>query len=815
LRTAFADEPRHLDVRWAHDEHDLNMRNSRFRDAVAQLAAPVHGVARDELESEDIRLHKRARRLARTGVSALAILVVIAIAFGGYAIVQRNRANTDATAARRAATIARNEARVSDANRLAIESENLEAPNLPRSLLLAVEARRLDDTPETRSALLAAVQDSPHLVATLPGFGSQIGGMALTPDGHTIVIGGFDGKIRLVDLATRRLVRTWTTGTHSRILTVSISPNGKTVATTDIGGTGHFYDLRTGRPDAPTLRDPGGHQLDAAGFSPDGTRFFASSHLYNLSAWMVNTGHRIPVGGSNLAGSPALSNQDRSLPAFTADGDALIEPTTPIAHDNLVTGATTYEHTDMTVPPRAVAVNPTGSAAAMISPTTVEVIDPNSGRLLTPRISVTGAWGGAFSPDGKVLAITQQDGDIAVFNAETGARDAGDLVGHSNSANSLAFTPDGQTLVSASADEVAIWDLTRAQSISTRIGSVGGGAAAGQSGGYGLAVTPDGKSVLVGADTGVDVMSTRTPGTNRRLVAHTPGGLGTTGVAIDPAGRDVLTGGDDGDLVLSEVSTGKLLDPPMPLVRPAPGDGVGPTDGTWGTAISPSGRFGAVGTGLGTVVIVDLKRWRVARTIHAHTPGFVIGVAFNPQGDLIASDGVDGLSVNDVTTGRQRYAIRRSGTLNLGVAFSPDGTQLAVGFGDGTAQLLNARTGIPQGPPLDFNRGLVGGIAYSPDGNTIAFGQNDGTIFLVDAHSGQTLGAPLTGHTQLVVGVAFTPDGQHLASTGYDGTVRLWNLDTAPLVARACTMAGRNLTPAEWAQYLPGRPYHATCPTAA
>ena len=27
----------------------------------------------------------------------------------------------------------------------------------------------------------------------------------------------------------------------------------------------------------------------------------------------------------------------------------------------------------------------------------------------------------------------------------------------------------------------------------------------------------------------------------------------------------------------------------------------------------------------------------------------------------------------------------------------------------------------------------------------------------------------------------------------------------------ACDIAGRNLTRAEWAQYLPGEPYHATC----
>ena len=66
---AFTEEPRHLDLRWAHDETDLDLRNSGFRSAVADLAAPMHGIAKDELEGEDIRQHRRARRLARGGVA--------------------------------------------------------------------------------------------------------------------------------------------------------------------------------------------------------------------------------------------------------------------------------------------------------------------------------------------------------------------------------------------------------------------------------------------------------------------------------------------------------------------------------------------------------------------------------------------------------------------------------------------------------------------------------------------------------------------------------------------------------------------------
>ncbi len=68
------------------------MRNSQFRSAVADLAAPMHGVAKDELEGEDIRQHRRARRLARGGVAALALLLVVSLITSVFAVSQRNTA---------------------------------------------------------------------------------------------------------------------------------------------------------------------------------------------------------------------------------------------------------------------------------------------------------------------------------------------------------------------------------------------------------------------------------------------------------------------------------------------------------------------------------------------------------------------------------------------------------------------------------------------------------------------------------------------------------------------------------------------------
>ncbi len=199
----------------------------------------------------------------------------------------------------------------------------------------------------------------------------------------------------------------------------------------------------------------------------------------------------------------------------------------------------------------------------------------------------------------------------------------------------------------------------------------------------------------------------------------------------------------------------------------------------------PDGTILASGSQDDPVVrLWDTRTGRELAQLRGHDD-WIRSLAFSADGRLLASGSADRTArIWDMTTNRALVTLRGHTDLLGNVAFSPDGQRLASASRDGTARLWDVATGrqiddfrftAPVEPQSQTPFWLTG-IAFSPDGRQIAVGSIDGNVYLLDAATGN-LQRTLRGHDGWVVirGLAYSPDGRLLASASLDGSVRLWN----------------------------------------
>ncbi|HEY3833159.1 MAG TPA: TIR domain-containing protein [Acidimicrobiia bacterium] len=797
LRQTFAEEPRHLDLRWARDDTDLDLNHPRFRDAIADLAAPMHGVSKDDIEGEDVRQHRHARRLARGAVSALALLLVMALAFGAIAISQRSQAVDQRDRADQ-------QARLADARRLASLATSGASNDLARSALLAIEGNRLVNDSETRGAILSVAEDAAPVREIIHGSWDAA---ALSPDGRTVATVGSQG-ISLIDLRTERLRLIDREG-FDDVRSVSFSPNGEFLA---LGRTDavDIRDARTGAQVRPMLliRGAGAQRTFVAHvhFSTDGSLVAAIDNFGNGGVWSVADGAQLaPIdvdyfgnGSSNVVFSP----DGRSL-AVTDVGDGLVGavinaqsfPAHHLVRRYPSTANTEFGDFD-------VAFSPDGTRLASATNTgTILFRTTATGAIVGPAIaSRSGAVSElAFSPDGRSIAGTATDGTVSVWDAHSGQLLDDALPGATRTPLALAFTPSGALVILTAAEIVEI-------DPSAQLGrEIAPPADPALWDNETLAVAADGSSFAVGDSLGrVREWSESAAKLEGTLDATTPSGRGAVALAYRPGTHEIVVGTGSGTLEAWDLVSRRQQARAIRLTAANASAGITPGLGVLGASFDTSGGTLAAATGDGRVAVIDPTRWTVRRSFRLFDGDIdPTGnpIALSADGKTVALAGPRTVEIADIDGSNERH-------LDVGafdttsIAFTPNGRLLAVGLEDGRVLLVDPTTATVSASII-ANHGNVDMLAFNSSGTALAIGGSDATVTLWDLAARQPIGPPLAfPGSSAIVGLAFSPASEQLFAAADNGASVRYDLDTGVQIDRLCSVIGRNLTPAERVAYL-------------
>ncbi|NEP90396.1 MAG: protein kinase [Okeania sp. SIO2C2] len=280
-----------------------------------------------------------------------------------------------------------------------------------------------------------------------------------------------------------------------------------------------------------------------------------------------------------------------------------------------------------------------------------------------------------------------------------------------------------------------------------------------------VAFSIDGQTVVSGGeDNSIKVWTLKTGGEPRTLGGWMFSHSGwVQEIAFSSDGQTLVSGSNDGTVKVWNLGTGKL-------VRTL-GGWLGQD---WGAvqaiAISQDGQILASGHGDKTVKVWYLNSGKMRGYLKGHT-AWVESVAINPDGKVLASGSGDKtIKLWDVGTGRLLLTLTGHSDVVRSVAIAPDGQILASGSSDNTIRLWQLATGDLLGI-LQHPDG-VNAVAISPDGLILASGCRDGNMYLWNPYTMEELG--VLSQEAVVNAVTFSVDGQMLAAGCGDGSVGIW-----------------------------------------
>jgi DNA-binding SARP family transcriptional activator/WD40 repeat protein len=770
-------------------------------------------------EVEQLQRTARANRRLRAQLVALAFVLVVALIAGLVAVGQRDRAQESAADADAAAVAA-------DARRVGAQA--LVAEDIDRSLLLAIEGVRLDDSTDTRANLLAALSRNPALVRSARGDDALIT-VDVSPDGKVVAVGGPFQGLSLRDADS--LDELGSLGEPPGRF--QFRPDGEQIAVVanpySIEQFIEFAPLPAILVDATTFEQeraqlggqPGPYSIAAdLRYSADGRYLAVTFDLLGegeedlpsssvVAVWDV-TAPEHPIRRIDLPPSP-FGTEAYSV-ALSPDGTLLYVSAVDPPHVTVYEVATGEPLRSAPGQGGPLQLNPDGTLLAVPDGNEIVLLDAATlgerGRLRGHTALVRAV---RFSHDGGLLASASDDRTAIVWNLGAGDRQE-QLRGHAGGVWDVEFSADDATLYTVSVDQAVLaWDLDGDRHLmprmaiaepvvsdpATTLAHVAHSAPTGDAVAY-LTTAQAGAAEQTVTIQWLDVATGRAG----EIVDTGHGDVGAH--AWRPDGRRFATTGEDGFVRVWDWWTEELV----AEHQVARGHVVGLDYTSDGTRLVV-GEQGGSEQG-GRLFAIDAETLdptgRAVRFDHR-----IVSVAASPDNrTAIALTAEPGFAFVDLEVGR----VIREGPLGGGpveAGFSPDGQRVAISLG-GSVGILDVETGSWVRTPVDGHDLEVRSLAYAPDGTIVASGSDDGRVGLWDGRTGSLLGTMLPGRPNTAVTVQFLPDGHTVLISSVDGNLYTWDTRVQTWVDYACGVAGRNLIRDEWRDAFGNRPYHRTCP---
>jgi WD40 repeat protein len=645
-------------------------------------------------------------------------------------------------------------------------------------------------------------------LATWPGYTAGIGAAAFSPDGRRVavtqegwqVVDYKDGRLPARHLFTDRTTCVWDAATgknlfhllkhDDRVVSVQFSPDGRKIVTAAWDGTARIWDADTGG-ELHVLR---GHpfSLLLATFSPDSRRILTLSSGHNeRSSYLTLFLHLDPPPEADPGLQPP---RERVFgPGGTTTGSAPAVDARPARIWDAATGKELHALTRSAGLwptragwPTAGAFSPDGRRVAIaFTDGVVGLWDEGGGDEVRRFGGHTGAVHTvAFSPLGLRVVTAGEDHTARVWDAASG-REVARLQGHQGPVLSAAFSPDGKRVVTRSADRTArVWDAVTGEEIAVLRGHDGPVQSA--------AFSPDGQRVLTAGDTTARLWRwTPAAWDTARVLRGHDGSI--TALGFGPDGRTLFTVSADGRVHTWDIATGtgqvflgknRYLGPIRTavfsrdrrrLVTASEYTRVESSD----RVVNPSAVHVWDTEGRAELLALD-GHGGGARTLRLSPDGrSLLTVASGQSHRLTLGRGerqtdttegpVTGLvRLWDVTNGKLVATLPQlMAHSDASLCFSPDGRRVLGAFApDGAARILDAHTG-QELLSLAVPPGRIRYGAFSPDGRRVLVG-GGGTAFLCDAQTGQVVARLEEPRLGAAPDAAFSDDGRRVVLFGRD-----------------------------------------------